>query len=888
MNRTYVLYILFLFTTHITFSQSIIKGKVTDSIGQPIISANVLLQTNSTNTILAYDYTDQNGDFRIESDNIGQLVLRISALGYTPKELQLNLTASGTIIKESIQLYNEPFALEEVIIQSDAPITVKRDTIVFNASSFTDGTEDVVEDLLKKLPGIKVSEEGNITVQGKSIEKVMVEGDDLFEKGYKLLTKNLNSEVISKVEVLENFSDNPLLKGIEDSDKVALNLTIKEGRKSTLFGNASLGLGTRQFYENRLNLISFNKKTKYYLFGNLNNTGVDPTGDIYALLNPGLFGGITYIGDDQQAIEFTDIGTFRPNLKDNRINFNNAEFASINGIYNPSDKLKIKGLAFFNSDENDFFSNLTSNYLIGEDSFINTEDREVKRKSINGFGKWDVISDLSKRSRLAYTGKYQIGNTDSFSNLIFNEEAINEELQNESRFFDQRFTYTHRNSDHKAFLLTGRYIYDSKPQIYQTDTYIFDELFSNSDDINGVLQKSTNNLHFLGIEGNYVISGDKTNIDLKFGYSNSKNDLHSDFLFLDTNNEVRNAGEEFSNDLEFLLDDIYANFRYRYALGKLKLSLTLETHQIISTVKQEGERSTENPFYTIPTIGINWSLNERNKLTALYRYTTTNFSLNQLYSNYILTDFRSFKRGTGNFDQLNGSLFLSNYTYGNWDDEFLINASFLYQKDDNYTSSNSLIRQNFSLNETIILNDKDFYSLSVNIDKFINKLSSNIKVNGGVSSTNFENIVNNSELRKITTSTYTYGMELRSVFNGMFNFHIGTKWMNSIVEINTTNTNLNNESFLDVTLDFSKKLKFSLTNERYYFGNLAKDNRVFYFSDFNAQYTIKKNTLTLKFTAQNIWNTDTYANFYIGDTSELRTEYRLLPRYFLLKMDFRF
>ncbi|NER12954.1 TonB-dependent receptor [Leptobacterium flavescens] len=870
-------------------AQTLVEGVVKDSVGVVIPYANVFIQEEGKTAILTFAYTNEEGEYTISLKKRGSFVLNVSSLSFKKKRVlfEIDSIRPQSVIHRDVVLSRETLILDEVVVNSNIPIIRKKDTISFKVNHFTDGTEEVIEDVLKKLPGIDVSEDGNITVQGKSIEKVMVEGDDLFEKGYKLLTKNLNSEVLDKVEVLEKFSNNALLKGIEDSDKVALNLTLKEDRKTSLFGNATVGYGSEQFYENRLNLISFNKKSKYYFFGGLNNIGTDPTGDIYQLINPNALSGTNYIGDGLSANEFVNIGTFTPNLNSRRVNINNAELASLSGIFNPSDKLKIKGLLFFNTDENDFFRNSITQFFIGDDSFTNTEDLRVRKKIRTGFGKWDAIYSLSKDSRIEYSGKYNISNKEDVSRLIFNNEEINQFLDTDNHFTDQRITYTKRIEDKSAILITGRYLYDERPQTYRIDDFIFDQLFPELNDIVAVHQNIDSKLNFFGIEGDYIVNSKNANLEIKLGYSNTKNNLNSQLSFIDQNDGVVNAGNEFFNALDYQLNDIFGKLRYKYRINKVELRASLEPHQLWALVGNEGTISRESSFYVIPGLSLNWLINKKNKFSILYRFNTRNFSLTDIQNNFILTGFRNFDRGVGEFDQLRGNVFLTSYVFGDWADEFLVNTSFLLQKENEYRSSSTEISPNFSLSERIILDDKTSYSWNLNIDKFIDKLSSNIKINGSVSESSFQNIVNNSDLRDIKTTTYSYGMEIRSAFSGFFNFHVGTNWNSSRVETNIESTNTDNKSFLDMTFDLSRKLTFKLINERYYFGNLDQNN-TFYFTDLDLQYVLKKNRLKFKFTAQNLWNTNTFANFFIGDTNRYSTEYRLQPRYFLFKLDFRF
>lgn len=135
-------------------------------------------------------------------------------------------------------LTEKAFELNEVVVTgSRKSVVVKEDTIVYRTKFYTNGTEQTVENLLSKLPGVQVGEDGSIRVGGKEVERIMVEGDDFFEKGYKMLSQNMPAYPVEEVEVIQNYVHNRLLKKMKDSDRVALNL--KLARKSKIFGSAT-------------------------------------------------------------------------------------------------------------------------------------------------------------------------------------------------------------------------------------------------------------------------------------------------------------------------------------------------------------------------------------------------------------------------------------------------------------------------------------------------------------------------------------------------------------------------------------------------------------------------------------------------------------------------
>jgi len=242
----------------------------------------------------------------------------------------------------------------------------------------------------------------------------------------------------------------------------------------------------------------------------------------------------------------------------------------------------------------------------------------------------------------------------------------------------------------------------------------------------------------------------------------------------------------------------------------------------------------------------------------------------------------------GSFNQTDSKTASLIYTLGNWSDKFFANFNIIYNQNNDFYSTNSRIFQNYSQSQKIIIHDREFLSMNSNTDYFFRTISSNLKLNLGISKANFKNIVNDSDLREIKNLNVNYGVELRSGFKGFFNYHFGTKWNYSKVETSISNSFTNNTSFLDLSFMIDEKFNFEIESERYYFGNLDKENSDYYFLDLEARFIAKKNKLNFYLSGNNLLNTKTFQNYSISDISISQTEYRLLPRYVLLKMEYRF
>ena len=171
-----------------SYSQNFIEGTTKDNKKEQIISASIILKDNTGN-IIAYTYTDENGKYELNVEKTGTFILIANSMGFEQKSIDIRIENKNEKNTIDFVLTPKVTELKEVIINHDRPITIKKDTIIFNADSFKQGNEQVVEDLLKKIPGLNIDANGTIKVGNHEVEKVMIDGDDMFEKGYKILTK---------------------------------------------------------------------------------------------------------------------------------------------------------------------------------------------------------------------------------------------------------------------------------------------------------------------------------------------------------------------------------------------------------------------------------------------------------------------------------------------------------------------------------------------------------------------------------------------------------------------------------------------------------------------------------------------------------------------------
>ena len=232
-----------LFITSFSFSQNIrFEGFILDTEKIPVEMANVMAVNSATKAMDAYAITNDKGKFVLNLKSNTDYLIKLSYIGMQNKEI--SISTKGESITQNITMEYSGIALNDVEIVREMPVSIKGDTIVYNADSFKSGTERKLEDVLKKLPGVEVNADGEVEVEGKKVTKLMIEGKDFFDGDTKLGVKNIPADAIDKIQVLRNYNENSILKGVENNqDNVAMNIKLKSGKKNFWFGDVTAGGG---------------------------------------------------------------------------------------------------------------------------------------------------------------------------------------------------------------------------------------------------------------------------------------------------------------------------------------------------------------------------------------------------------------------------------------------------------------------------------------------------------------------------------------------------------------------------------------------------------------------------------------------------------------------
>ena len=252
-----------------------VSGRVIEAgTKEPVELAAVQLLSLPDSTQVAGMTTSTQGYFSLSKQKPGKYLLKVSFIGYVTKIIPVQLTANVPAKKMgNIELATDAVMLQEAVVVAEAPqVTVVEDTLMYNSSAYRTPEGAMLEELVKKLPGAEIDDDGNVKINGKDLKKIMVDGKEFFGGDVKTGLKNLPVDMVDKLKTYDKKSDLARVTGIDDGEEeTVLDLTVKKGMNQGWFGNADLGAGTKDRYTGRMMLNRFVDKTQFSIIGSANN-----------------------------------------------------------------------------------------------------------------------------------------------------------------------------------------------------------------------------------------------------------------------------------------------------------------------------------------------------------------------------------------------------------------------------------------------------------------------------------------------------------------------------------------------------------------------------------------------------------------------------------------
>jgi hypothetical protein len=377
-----------------------VKGVVLEEETKiPVEQATIRLLNVTDSTLINGVITTRNGSFSIKNVAPGTYLLSVTFVGFAPYYQPLQITGrTNPVNVGEIELGATSIELGEAVIIAKAPeVVVRNDTIEYNADSYKVTEGSVLEDLLKKMPGVEVSSDGAITVNGKSIKKIMVDGKEFFSDDPNVASKNLPADMIEKLQVVDRKSDMTRMTGFDDGEEeTIINLTIKPGMKRGWFGNAFAGYGSQERYEGNAMVNRFVDNDQITVMGGLNNTNNMGFSDLASTMFQGGGGGVG-------GIRFMGGGSGITTSGNTGLNFG-KEFDKT---------LTLNGNIRYSHSENDATNKSFEQRLLRGDTTQYTSETDTRNRTSNNIGanlrlEWkpDTLTQLIFRPNFSYSNSH--------------------------------------------------------------------------------------------------------------------------------------------------------------------------------------------------------------------------------------------------------------------------------------------------------------------------------------------------------------------------------------------------------------------------------------------------------------------------------------------------
>ena len=883
---------LFLLITLSTTAQSVrISGTVKDDAGTPLELANVIATHSDTGEMESYAISNTAGKFQFNLPSGYNYSLVASFLGLAPTTRELNIGKDADDITLDFVLLPAENQLDDVEIVYEMPVVVRGDTIVYNTDSFTNGTEQKLGDILKKLPGVTVSDDGEIQVEGQTVSKVMIEGKDFFDGSSKLAVKNIPADALKKVEVLKNFNEIDQMRGLgNDQDNVAINLKLKEGKKNFWFGEiqGGLGDGEKTRYLGSTKLFYYSPKGSINVIGNTNNTGDVPFTFRDYLNFTGGFRNFNQRGGT--SFNIADSGLSFLTTQNNRASEISTNFGAANFSYEASDAWDISGFALFSDNSTDFIQRSLRNYIATEATEVNTETSEQRNQL--GMVKFSSIYKPNDKLQLDYDilakKSEQSEMTDALSiftdsgNVVTN--PITEEKDNNPFSLNQNLNAYYTLDEKNIFAGFVQHLYQKEDPFYsatvqqQPFTQILPLDTNQSDfDINQDKMIETNKIDSK-IDYYYVIN-DKSNLNLTLGTTLSRQNFNSNIFQILDNGSLNNfVGDSLNNDVTYKFSDVFVGAHYKFKTGIFTFTPGITLHNYTVSSEQLGTETSESEFKLLPDLYAIAQFKQSESLRLDYQMTADYTDVNNFAEGYVFNNYNRMFRGNR---EIENAIFHSarlNYFNFNMFNFTNINGGLSYTKRIDAIKSQTAIDQINQASSPINSNFVDeVLSANGRFQKTFRKWKANLS--GSVSYSELNNIVN-AQPTLSQNFTQNYQGSVETNFKNAPNFEIGyNRSINNYENGGLERIFYTDRPFANVDVKFLNG--FTFTADWSYYNYYDKDDTTqneYSFIEAGLRYQKPESKWEFRLDGTNLLNVDSLNNDSFNETYSTTTEYFVQPR----------
>ena len=663
-----------------------LSGVVRDSLAKPLELASLVAINKASNALDAYTMTDANGNFSLKLKTNTAYKIQVSALGL--QTINDSLTTAQTNLIRDYELRAD-IVLDEVVVKM--PVLIRGDTLIYDADSFKNGSERKLEDIIDKLPGVEINDSGQIEVEGKVVNKLMVNGKDFFDGDTKIATKNIPSSTVDKIQVLKNYGEVGQLRGVgNNQDNVAINIKLKQGKESFWFGNVTTGAGdspTEELYLVQPKLFYYSPKYSINFIGDMNNIGE------VALSRRDIrgFGG-GFRSPSRQSGTSINLGDNSLNFLTNQSNAQRIEnkLATGNFSYSPNEKLDLTGFLIFNSSiidakENSFIQYTDTRLQIPDE----TTEETSEERSNQGLLKLSASYKPNFNNQVDYDILVRASDDRQQQNVLSSVIGRTAQLEEVTPFsINQNLNYYFTLNEDNIFAFEAQHLLKNEDPFYNAN-------LSNDPNGNDAFDRTATalglatNLNGYDLEQNrkifsnqldakldyYHIINPKSNLNFTLGTILSHQSFESNiFQFLDQGSQLQptpsfNNGLA-TNDVEYNFSDLYLGVHYRFRTGKFTFTPGFSIHAYGNNNQQNNILVEDNFIRFLPDFETRIQIKKGESLTLNYRMQNQFTDVTRLAQGLVLNNYNSIQYGepdlqnalSHNISLLYSSFNLFNYT----------------------------------------------------------------------------------------------------------------------------------------------------------------------------------------------------------------------------------
>lgn len=881
-----ILFIAF-FIPFFMFSQTVkLEGIVNDKSG-PLEMANVIAFKKGTNLLQSYSITDTKGRYKLSLEQNMEYTLKVSYLGYTTINVDIEIDDSENQTK-NIEMLESNESLNDIELTYEMPVKIIGDTIVYNTDSFITGTEKKLEDILEKLPGIEIDDNGEIEVEGKKVKKILVEGKEFFDGDTKLATQNIPANAVDKVQILKNYNEVSGMRGItNDEDNIAINIKLKDGKNKFWFGevNAGVGMSDDDYkYLAKPKLFYYSPDKSVNVLADFNNIGEPPfTRRDYFRFTGGLRGSMMGSGTTFN-VSSSDLGF--TTAQNNRAQEIVSNFGAVNFSLTPKESMVFNGFSIVNDSETDMF--IQRNTVYNESGIVDRSETASKQKNQLAMLKFSTTYTPSENLHIDY---------DIFGKILKQSEKndVTSTQRSADTFLEEKPVSLNQNLN-AYYTLNDKNVFSSELQyIYQKDTPLFNSIASEQpfeiiptidQDIYNLYQnKNFSTSKFDGKVDYYYLLNNKSNLNFTLGTTLSSQKFESNLSQVIEDGTIVDFEEEnLNNDVDFYFSDVFLGIHYKLVKGILTFNPGVSLHKYKIEDKQLGTIDTDELTKFLPDLYARLQFNSSQSLRFNYSISTQFSDVNKSAEGYMLTNYKSLTRGNRDLENsLNHRYSLSFFSFSMFSFTNL-NASITYtRKVDGIKNNTEIIgidRISYPLNS--IFADETFTGF-FRYGKTYSKFKTNFRAN--INNSIFNNIVND-EWVKSKTFTQNYQASVATKFKNAPNFELGYQLSFSKYASTGSTTN---RPFANLEIPFLKSFIFTADYSYYNYKNDEKTYENKYsFLNANLYYQQKDSKWEFKLSGNNLTdnrsiNTDSYNEISDTNTSSL---YYIQPRLWMLSVKY--